>query len=238
VDAAHRPGRHPLAPMPRAVRLGAVVGTRAPVLQIRPTVTQGVAAPKVRVQPVDDVDAVLQLAQRDVAHRWLQAPTDIAGRRLGCAELVVHDLHPPRQQQQDGGALVGQRVDVGVGQQAPAVRLGLVASPPGLTAQVRLMPDVMPACPPQRSWRRRKRPSTCGILGAACGNRTHDLRITRASRKRSHRSTSTDSTPYGSHSTRAPERTGFVSHGLSHDTAQAPAFLPRRRPDVAHFEAG
>jgi hypothetical protein len=65
---------------------------------------------------------------------------------------------------------------------------------------------------------------TCGNVGAACGNRTHDLRITRAPRKHSQRSTSTDGTPHCSQATQGPGRTRFVSHSLSHD---APAALNR-----------
>jgi hypothetical protein len=57
----------------------------------------------------------------------------------------------------------------------------------------------------------------CAAQRAACGNRTHDLRITRAPRKCSWRSTSTDSTPHSSQATEGPGRTRFVSHGLSHD---------------------
>jgi hypothetical protein len=41
----------------------------------------------------------------------------------------------------------------------------------------------------------------CAGRRASCVNRTHDLRITRASRNRSQRSTSTDGTPHSSHST-------------------------------------
>jgi hypothetical protein len=58
---------------------------------------------------------------------------------------------------------------------------------------------------------------TYGNMGAACGNRAHDLRITRAPRKSSQRSISTDSTPHSPQRTQGPGRTRFVSHGLSHD---------------------
>jgi hypothetical protein len=49
---------------------------------------------------------------------------------------------------------------------------------------------------PSQEW-----PVTCANVGAACGNRTHDLRITRAPRKHSQRSTSTDRTPHSSEGT-------------------------------------
>jgi hypothetical protein len=77
-----------------------------------------------------------------------------------------------------------------------------------------------------------------------------DLRITRAPRKPSQCSTSTDSTPHSSQGIVEPGRTRFVSHGLSHAaTAQgiagldagedrAPAPLPERRhlpcPALSH----
>ena len=62
-------------------------------------------------------------------------------------------------------------------------------------------------------------------MGAAWGNRTHDLRITRTPPPRSHRSTSTDSTPHSSEGTEGAGRTHFVSHGLSHDASHAPGAL-------------
>jgi hypothetical protein len=49
---------------------------------------------------IDDVDPVLQLAQGDVAQSRVQRATDVAGRRLSGAQLVVDDLHPPAEQQQ------------------------------------------------------------------------------------------------------------------------------------------
>jgi hypothetical protein len=47
----------------------------------------------------------------------------------------------------------------------------------------------------------------CGNAGAACGNRNHDLRITRTPSHYSQGSTSTHSTPHSSRSTQRPGRT-------------------------------
>ena len=100
VNPPHRAGAHRLAPVRSAARRAAVVATvdqRAllhPVLDKRTPVAQGAAAAQVGVQPVEDVDAVLQLPQRHVAERRLQRAPDVALVRLTRRELVVGDLHP------------------------------------------------------------------------------------------------------------------------------------------------
>jgi hypothetical protein len=84
-----------------------------------------VAPAQVRVEPIDQVDAVLQLAQRHVAQGRAQGAPDVAGGRLGGAELVVDGLHPAVQQGAHRGRQVGLPLGVDLVDQSTAVPLGL-----------------------------------------------------------------------------------------------------------------
>jgi hypothetical protein len=90
----------------------------------------------VRVEPVEDVHPVLQLAQLHVAQRRLQRPPDVAGGGGRGAQLVVHDLHPAVEQHRDRGVLVRPTVGLDVGDQALGVELGVPAMAAGLAAEV------------------------------------------------------------------------------------------------------
>jgi hypothetical protein len=105
----------------------------SPVIDPRAPVAQGVAAPQVRVQAVEDVDTVLQLAQRHITQGGLERPADVALIRLAGAQLVVDDLDPPVEEVSDRGGLVRDPFGLDLGDEPipralgrRPVRVGLV----------------------------------------------------------------------------------------------------------------
>ena len=85
--------------MAAAPSLGAVVAhLMAAMVDLEASVAQGGTAAEVGVEPVEDVDAVLELAQLAVAERRLERPADVALIRDAGAQLVVRDLNPAVEQ--------------------------------------------------------------------------------------------------------------------------------------------
>jgi hypothetical protein len=59
----------------------------------------------VHIEPVQDVDPVLKLAQRHVTQRRVDHPPDEAGRRVAGGQSVVGDFHPAPDQRFNGRRL-------------------------------------------------------------------------------------------------------------------------------------
>ena len=92
VHPPHRTRRH------RTAHVWTVSRSFVDGLARRAGVAGPITAAQVRVEPVEDVDPVLQLTQRHVAESGSDRPTDVAGRRRCRAQLVVDDLRPPVEQ--------------------------------------------------------------------------------------------------------------------------------------------
>ena len=123
---SNRAGRHRSADMGRRVVTG-------------PAVAQLVAPAEVGVEAVEDVDAVLELAQGHVPERWPDRAPDVASCRLSGGQLVVDDLDPPVEQMGDGGVLARAALGLDVRDQAFGVGLRVAAMLAALAPQVGLL---------------------------------------------------------------------------------------------------
>jgi hypothetical protein len=101
-------------------------------------VAQPIAAAQVRVEPVEDVDPVLQLAKRHVAECRLKGAPDVADRSGRRAQLVVDDLRPPVEQHPDRRMLVGVLVRLDLREESVSIGFGVTAISAGLAAEVLL----------------------------------------------------------------------------------------------------
>jgi hypothetical protein len=88
---------------------------------------QGGTAAEVGVEPVEDVDSVLELAQLDLAERRLERPADVALIRDAGAQLVVRDLNPAVEQVRDRGRPVRDPFGLDLGDQPVLGALGRLA---------------------------------------------------------------------------------------------------------------